>query len=88
MYISKIRPINVMKLASVIHSFLCEMLMKQLWKKEEGSVLNQEPEVNSFSFPNVSFTFPKEDGGKSLRTVPDGPRVNGEVYMGTPEVNH
>lgn len=56
--------------------------MKQLWKKEGRSVLKEEPEVNSLLFPNVSFTFPKENGGKSLRTVPGGTRACGEVHMG------
>ena len=33
--------------------------------------------------PNIRFTFPKEEGGNSLRTVPGGLRANGKVHMGT-----
>lgn len=52
---------------------------------EEGSILKEEPQVHTFSRPNVSFTFPEEDGGKSLRTVPGGVRTSGEVHMAARE---
>ena len=55
---------------------------------EEGSILKEGPEVNSFLFPNISFTFPKEEEGNSLRSVPDGLRANGGVHMGAQDVNN
>lgn len=50
---------------------------------EEGSTGEEEPDVNSFSCPDVSFTFPEEAGGKSLRMVPGGVRASDGAHVGT-----
>lgn len=72
----------------VLPGFLRETLMRQLWKKEGRSVLKEEPAVNSSLVPTVSSTFPKENGGKPLRTVPGGIRASGELHTGAREVNN
>lgn len=56
--------------------------------KKEAAFSRRSQKSTSFLFPNVSFTFPKEVGGNSLRTVPGGMRASGEVHMGAREVNN
>lgn len=83
MYFWKIRPINALKLASEAST-----VSSVKSNVEEGSILKEGPGVNSFLFPNISFTFPKEEEGNSLRTMPGGLRANGGVHMGTQDVNN
>lgn len=75
---------NVMKLASK------SSLVSSVWNAveatvQEGSILKEQPEGNSFPCPHIGFTFPREDGGKPLRTVPGGVGARDEVHTATRE---